>query len=141
MVKFVFAPKLHYFCFMGSIRNTKSVKIILDAFGNSSNALSVVELVKRFQADMNKTTVYRILERLEGQGILHSFSGVNGLKWFAKSQEANQIDHSANHPHFQCQDCGKSECLTVDIAIPTVPTHKVDSTNLILIGQCGDCLS
>ncbi len=141
MVSFAFATSLHYICIMRNIRNTKSVNIILDAFSNSGNALSVVELVKRFQSDMNKTTVYRILERLEGAGILHSFSGANGLKWFAKSQGVDRSNHSDNHSHFQCQKCGKAVCLPVDIAIPAVARHRVDSVNVILTGQCEDCLS
>jgi len=126
---------------MGIVRKTKSLKIILEAFGDSNSALSVVELVKRFQSDMNKTTVYRILERLEEDGILHSFTGTNGLKWFAKCQDAISTNHTDLHPHFQCQKCGKSECLTIDISIPAVPNYRIDSANLVLIGECDVCLS
>ena len=46
-------------------RKTKTVKLILDLFENTSNALSVVELTDTFSKKMNKTTVYRILDRLE----------------------------------------------------------------------------
>ncbi len=126
---------------MGIIRKTKSVKVLLDAFEQSNSALSVVELVKRFQKEMNKTTVYRILERLEEEGFLHSFTGKDGLKWVAKCEGCIATNHVHDHPHFQCRDCGKSECLTVDITIPSVPNYKIDSTNLVLIGQCGDCNS
>jgi len=118
---FVIAPWLHYICHMGNI-------------------LSGVELIKRFQADMNKTTVYRILDRLEKQDVLHSFTDTNGLRWYAKSKVANahvEIDH---HSHFQCQDCGMSKCLPIEINIPSVPNHRVDSASLILVGQCEDCL-
>lgn len=132
---------LHYICLMGNYRNTKSVRIVLDAFGNSNSALSVVELVRRFRSDMNKSTVYRILDRLEREGVLHSFSGINGLKWFALSQESYPTMQSKDHSHFQCRECGKSECLAVDITIPTLPLYKIDSANLILVGQCEDCLS
>ena len=125
---------------MGIIRKTKSVKIILDAFDSSNRALSVVDLVKKFKDEMNKTTVYRILERLEEEGTLHSFTGKDGLKWVAKCPHTDSGDHTANHAHFQCKVCGKSECLTVDISVPSVPDHKVESTNFLLIGQCGDCL-
>ena len=88
---------------------------------------------------MNKTTVYRILDRLEEDGVLHSFTGKDGLKWFANCQDVISTDH--NHPHFQCQECGKSECLHMNISIPEVPDYKVNSANLILIGQCKDCIS
>ena len=125
---------------MGISRKTKSVKIILDLFDNTKKALSVVDLVRRFKEDMNKTTVYRILERLEEDGILHSFIGKDGLKWVARCNHEEMQNHIVNHPHFQCNECGKSECLEVDISIPSVPNHKIESTNVILIGQCEDCL-
>lgn len=124
---------------MANFRKTKSVKSILDAFDAPNTALSVVELVKRFQGEMNKTTVYRILERLEKEAVLHSFAGVNGLKWFAKSAEASQEAHQ-DHSHFQCKSCGKSECLSIDIEIPNLPNYNIDQTNLILLGRCDDCL-
>lgn len=126
---------------MGNFRSTKSVRSILNAFDKTNSALSVIDLVRRFREDMNKTTVYRVLERLEREGVLHSFSGVNGHKWFAKSQKANDTFKANDHTHFQCQDCGKSECLSVDITIPTVANKKIDSASLILVGQCEDCLS
>lgn len=122
---------------MAVARRTKSVKILLDAFDHSKSALSVAHLVKRFQSEMNKTTVYRALERLENEGILHSFTGNSGLKWFALCKEAA----FSSHPHFQCQICGQSKCLPLNVAIPFIPNHRVDSVNLILIGQCEDCLS
>ena len=68
-------------------RRTKSANIILSIFENGREALSVVDLVEQLQHDMNKTTVYRILERLEKEGTIHSFTGTNGLKWYAKCHE------------------------------------------------------
>lgn len=130
---------LHYICVMGNIRKTKLVNIILDTFGDTNIALSVVELVKKFQKDMNKTTVYRILDRLEQKSILYSFSGVNGLKWYAKSQNPNQANDINNH--FHCQKCGKLESLTIDFNIPQLSNHKINSANLIITGQCGNCPS
>ncbi len=125
---------------MEIFRKTKSLQIILEAFAHSNHALSVAELVKQFKEDMNKTTVYRILERLEKTGFLHSFTGKDGLRWVARCKDEYASNHTTNHPHFQCQECGKSECLTIDISIPPVPNHKVISANLLLIGQCEDCL-
>lgn len=126
---------------MGIVRKTKSVKIVLEAFQVSERALSVVELVKRFEQQMNKTTVYRILERLEEEGVLHSFKGKAGLRWFAKCKHDASAVHSDDHPHFQCQDCGKSECLSGDVSIPTIANHTVHSASLLLVGQCENCIS
>jgi len=118
-------------------RQTKSVKRLMDAFEETKTAISVSSLLKRFQDEMNKTTVYRILDRLEGSGVLHSFIGKDGQRWYSTTA----IDKTTYHPHFQCDACGKSECITLDIAIPALTDHKVDSANLLLIGQCKDCLS
>ena len=65
-------------------RKTKTLKIVLDLFDKRDNAYSVVELVSIFSKKMNKTTVYRILDRLEDSGLLHSFLDKDGLKRYAK---------------------------------------------------------
>lgn len=126
---------------MAIIRKTKSVKALLEAFENKDRALSTLELVERFQADMNKSTVYRILERLEGEGVLHSFTGRDGISWYAINTTTSCEEHTslATHPHFQCSDCGKTECLPIDIAIPKVSAHQIDSVSLLLVGKCPDC--
>jgi Fur family ferric uptake transcriptional regulator len=37
----------------------------------ANKALSAIDLVERLKSEMNKTTVYRILERLEDKGMIH----------------------------------------------------------------------
>ena len=69
---------------MGIIRKTKSVKTLLNEFNKNSSAISVTELITRLNSKFNKTTIYRVLDRLEDDGVLHSFLGKNGLKWYAK---------------------------------------------------------
>jgi len=113
----------------------------MEAFEDSGSAISVASLLKRFQDDMNRTTVYRILDRLVESGVLHSFIGKDGGRWYSKYHENTSTNKTISHPHFQCDACGKSECLTFDINIPTLPNHKIDSAKLLLIGQCEDCLS
>ena len=72
---------------MSILRQTKSVKLLLQEFKNTKTAISVVSLVDKFQNKMDKTTVYRILERLESSGQLHSFMGKDGLKRYAKGNQ------------------------------------------------------
>ncbi|MFT4761965.1 MAG: Fur family ferric uptake transcriptional regulator [Paraglaciecola sp.] len=126
---------------MGIIRKTKSVKTLLSIFASTKEAISIVQLVKRLHKEMNKTTVYRILERLEDDGNLHSFIGKDGLKWYAKCQDCSPANHIDSHPHFQCRDCGKTTCLSIDVSIPSITNYKVDYAELLLIGQCESCLS
>lgn len=126
---------------MGVSRKTNSVKAVLRIFEDTSNALSVKELVGKLNGEMNKVTVYRILQRLEDDGMMHSFIGKDGLRWFARCKECAPSGHSDAHPHFQCRVCGKTECLNFEIYFPEIPNYQVDKAEILLIGQCEDCLS
>ena len=127
---------------MSIVRKTKTVELLLKTFNKSNDAISVVELVSKFSKEMNKTTVYRILDRLEESGILHSFTDQDGLKRYAKGKQDNEESNNLNmHPHFLCQDCGISSCLPINISIPPIPDYKIQSSEHLLIGQCKDCLA
>ena len=120
-------------------RKTKSVELLLNTF-KDLNAISIIDLVQKFKNDMNKTTVYRILDRLERSNILHSFIDNEGLKRYAKnkvgkSQSANQ------HPHFLCEECGVSSCISIEMKVPALPNYKIKDSEHLLIGQCKKCLA
>ena len=127
------------FIIMGIIRKTKAVTTVLQFFEKRNEAKSVVRLIELLKGKMNKTTVYRILEKLEQDGTIHSFNGKDGLKWYAKCEGCSANHHSDKHPHFQCTKCDKVECLSLDIKIPTIKNHTVDYTAILLMGQCEVC--
>ena len=121
-------------------RKTKTTKLVLDLFDQKNNALSVVDLVSLFNNEMNKTTVYRILDRLEKSGILHSFVDRNGLKRYAKGdQRANSSTKQSLHPHFLCNDCGVSTCLPLEVSTPSIPNYIINSSQHLYSGQCHKC--
>ena len=124
---------------MGIMRQTKSVKRILNEFQKEPKALSTVDLIKRLSQDHNKTTIYRVLDRLEDDGVLHSFQGTDGVKFYAKCHGCSKSQHSDIHPHFQCVSCGKMDCLDVRVSIPKVPNRRVLSSELLLQGHCEQC--
>ena len=127
---------------MSIIRKTKSVRLILSAFNDNKDAISIVELINKFNKKMNKTTVYRVLERLEKSNILHSFVGKDGLKRYAKGgKDSNSKKILNSHPHFLCEDCGTSSCIPIDIIIPSIPNYTIKTSEHLLIGQCKNCLS
>lgn len=129
------------FVAMGIIRRTKSVETLLSVFEKGQHALSAIDLVERLKNKMNKTTVYRILERMEQDGIVHAFNDVNGLKWYAKCNGCSSEHHVDTHPHFQCKDCGTMECLSIDISIPHISNLQIDTAKIMLVGKCTQCLS
>ena len=122
---------------MSITRKTKSVEQVLNTF-KDLNAISIVELVDKFKHEMNKTTVYRILDRLEKSNILHSFIDNEGLKRYAKNENYQSF---SNHPHFLCEDCGESSCLEIEMNVPSLPRYKIKNSEQLLIGQCEKCFS
>ena len=124
---------------MGIIRKTKSVKLLIDEFEKHSSAISVITLINRLDTKFNKTTIYRVLDKLEDDGILHSFLGKNGLKWYAKCNGCSATKHNDIHPHFQCLECGKVDCLDIDFVLPNIPNRKVEVSQLLIQGKCEEC--
>ena len=126
---------------MGIIRKTKSVEVLLNEFNNNSSAISVTKLVTKLNSRFNKTTIYRVLDKLEDDGVLHSFLGKNGLKWYAKCNGCSADKHKDLHPHFQCLDCGKVDCLSFNIEIPKIYNRKIEFSQFLIQGQCEECLT
>ena len=124
---------------MGIIRNTKSVKILLNEF-NNDGAISVIELIRRLNTKLNKTTIYRVLDKLEDDGILHSFLGNKGIKWYAKCKCCNSSAHDDVHPHFQCLNCGRMDCLPEAIAMPKISNREIIRSHVLIQGTCELCL-
>lgn len=125
---------------MGIIRRTKSVDLLLDEFEKESRAIATTTLIDRLNSLINKTTIYRVLDKLEDDGILHSFIGSNGIKWFAKCAGCSKEEHKDIHPHFQCMECGKMDCLPVDVAIPELANRQVIVSQVLIQGKCEECI-
>lgn len=126
---------------MGVIRKTQSLEILLKQFQKESKALSTVELIKRLDKKLNKSTIYRVLDKLEDDGILHSFPGINGVKWYAKCNNCSTSMRTDIHPHFQCLSCGKVDCLDINMNIPKIPNREVIFSQLLIQGKCEICYS
>ena len=125
---------------MSISRKTKTVELVLELFREKKYAIPVVDIVSIFANKMNKTTVYRILQRLEDSGILHSFVDKEGLKRYAKGdQRKSNSTNQIIHPHFLCDDCGISICLPLEISTPSIPNYTINSSDHLYSGQCQDC--
>lgn len=71
---------------------------------------------------------------------IHSFIGSNGIKWFAKCVSCSKEEHKDIHPHFQCMECGKMDCLPVDVAIPELVNREVIVSQILIQGKCEECI-
>ena len=125
---------------MGVIRKTHAVEKLLQEFKKESKALSAVELSLRLEHLFNKTAIYRVLDKLEDDGELHSFIGFNGIKWYTPCKSCTKSDKAQLHPHFECTSCGKVDCIDISVSIPNIPNREVLFSQLLLQGTCEVCL-
>ncbi|MDG1452805.1 MAG: transcriptional regulator, partial [Polaribacter sp.] len=65
----------------------------------------------------------------------------DGLKWYAKCLGCSSTTHHDVHPHFQCLECGKVDCLKTNFSIPEIANRKVEVSQVLLQGKCEDCYS
>lgn len=110
-----------------------------------TNVLSIIEKSK-FPIDakllvnklkVNKTTVYRQIERLIGEGRVIEVELGDGKKRY----ELKDLRH---HHHLVCKSCGKLEDIELDeenllMEVSKRTKFKVDSHNLEFFGKCINC--
>jgi Fur family ferric uptake transcriptional regulator len=84
----------------------------------------------------DKVTLYRVLDTLEAQGLVHSVAGHDRVRRFGPMRA-----HHA-HAHFECASCGRLFCLpgTLATASPELPPgFAPERLDLTVHGRCADC--
>jgi hypothetical protein len=85
------------------------IVMIIQVVGNNSGALSAQQIYDTpcRSDNINRVTVYRILDLLVEKGLVDRISG--GGRFFVYGLAPSK-NHPA-HPHFFCKNCGNLECL------------------------------
>jgi len=106
----------------------------------AEHALSHHELEQRIDRsfDIDRVTIYRVLDWLTAQGLAHRIAGDDRVRRFNAAGHA----HEGDHAHFQCSRCGTVLCLDEFSAAPAVrlprgfrPQHY----ELTVKGLCAGC--
>jgi Fur family ferric uptake transcriptional regulator len=94
---------------------------VMEVIGNNPSPLRAQDIFTTLSrtADINRVTVYRILDLLVERGLVERLSP--GGRSLAYGMAPNQ-NHPA-HPHFNCKNCGALHCLQPD-------SLKVDITDI-----------
>jgi len=90
------------------LRPTPLRLLVLETLGSENRAWQVREVLDAMRArrPVNKVTVYRILDDLVRRGL------VRRLPWEGTAAHYElACEHHPTHPHFQCQACGRLQCL------------------------------
>ena len=126
---------------MGVLRKTKYLEQVLQAFRQSSDALSAGMLLDALANEINKSTVYRMLQKLEDDGVIHSFQAMDQIRFYALCKGCSSDRHVDTHAHFQCTSCKRVSCVSEEIVLPTPGRARITSAEVLLTGECESCLS
>lgn len=123
------------------LRPTANRLAVLDALLRSDNPLTHQELLGLLSVshDFDRVTLYRVLDWLLANDIVHKVAGDNRAWRF----QLNATNTSHRHAHFECTHCGKIYCLDeVSPRIPKLPENfQADSIELNIKGRCAACLT
>lgn len=121
-------------------RTTKQRTIILEILKANKNPIAATQLLTLAQAKyptLNKTTIYRTLDRLIEEKMVEAILLKGGIVHYEVAD-----GHAHHHHHFVCTTCAKVYCLegcvgNIEILLPkgfTMTNHE-----LVLRGVCVDC--
>lgn len=120
-------------------RSTPTKDAVLNVLTGSKKAMSQEAIMKKIAIDIDRATIYRVLNRFCEDKILHRIVAEDGKQYFAvciKCEEKKLADH---HFHFRCTKCQTIECLPVAVQFSLEKGYQVESINCILTGVCKDC--
>lgn len=122
-----------------SRRQTPSKSAILSILKEAGAALSHDMLQDELEKEVDRTTIYRVLNRFHEDGIIHKVIGDDGKQYFAYCIDCEQDDHQHNHFHFRCLNCRKVECLNEEIKVGLPDGYEAKTFNGVITGYCNEC--
>ncbi|MGL1885716.1 MAG: transcriptional repressor [Reichenbachiella sp.] len=127
---------------MKNSRNTAGKQAVLELLESSSSARSHKEILTDLNGLCDRVTVYRILDRLIDDNVIHKFVDLNGVTHYAVCQKCEEHNHHHNHVHFTCTQCESVVCLEDVEPVVKIPTgYQVHQSSFTLSGLCPDCSS
>ncbi|SHM62384.1 Fur family transcriptional regulator, ferric uptake regulator [Duganella sacchari] len=116
--------------------------MVLDFLLGQSKSLTHHEiqthLAKKAHAELDSVTLYRVLEWLTENELIHRIAGADQVWRFS----AGAGHHAHEHAHFQCTRCEQVTCFT-DVALPRkiklpegFQTQEID---FLIKGTCANC--
>ena len=106
-------------------------------------AREVYNYLKLEDSGVNRTTVYRNLDRLCENGDLVRYKEPNQDAWYYQYSESHQ--HCDEHMHAQCSECGRifhlENPFVHDFAEKLEREYglNIDSSKTMIIGKCDEC--
>ena len=121
-------------------RNTTAKSVILELITNSQSALSHAEIQGLTIGICDRVTIYRVLERLINEDLIHKAVNLDGTIKYASCSHSHE-KHSHNHVHFSCLKCNLVTCLDhVEPKFTLPKNYQIKEVNFTLTGLCPNCI-
>ena len=122
-------------------RQTRARREVLMTLLSAGEALSHHELERRLKRghDVDRVTLYRVLEWLTEQGLAHKLSGHDRVWRYSAAGHAPAGGRS--HAHFECSACGKVICLD-EARLPAISLpagYRRRAVEITVKGRCDTC--
>lgn len=114
---------------------------VLEMMAQKTTATSQPDL-ENLIGDVDRVTLYRILNVFEEKGIIHKVFDLNGTANYAIcTSNCQEHLHHDEHLHFNCTVCNKVYCLN-DLSLPAFnlpPGFSAEGFTLYASGICPKC--
>jgi Fur family ferric uptake transcriptional regulator len=122
-------------------RNTVARTTILELIQQSDVALSQPAIQHALNGLCDRVTIYRVLDRLTEEGLIHRIVNVNGVVNYAACNACQQHhSHQHQHIHFSCRICGELTCLNQVVPSFQLPEGFIqEETFFTISGICNGC--
>ena len=121
-------------------RNTQSKEAILDLLVSTGKAMSRDAIEQKIDMEVDRATIYRVLNRFCEDGLAHKIVADDGKQYFAICMKCDEHSLKDNHFHFRCTNCQTIECLPEAVQFSIPNGYNVESVNCVLTGTCSQCL-
>lgn len=121
-------------------RSTPTKEAVMSVLAASAKAMSQDAIEQNIKIDIDKATIYRVLNRFCEDGLVHKIVADDGKQYFAlcvKCDDKKKLPD--NHFHFRCTNCQTIECLPAMVNFSIPKGYRVEKLNCVLIGLCKDC--
>ena len=120
-------------------RNTISKEAVLSILTASKKAMSQDAIEKQIEVDVDRATIYRVLNRFCDDGLIHKIVADDGKQYFAVCTKCEDMKVPDNHFHFRCTNCQTIQCLPSMVNFSMPEGYTVARLNCVIIGVCNEC--